>query len=741
MSLGRSSESAEPLRVLHVIHRLFLAGTELGVIKVVNNLDRPRFRPYVVALDRTGPEARAAIRSDVTVFEMNRQEGLDLALIGRLAALMREHRIDLVHSHNWTTYLYAVAASRIARIPIVIHGEHGRETADVSREWRRRILERILARGVHHFTAVSRDLCEHIVRDWGVSPARVRFIPNGVAVERFDEAFDRTAVRVALGAASGERIVGAIGVLRAVKDYDTLVHAFALVRRTRPDTRLVLVGHDRDHRFERRMRETFPEWASVAPHVSFLGIRTDVPALLSEFDVYVNSSIYEGMSNTTLEAMAARRAVVATRVGGTPDLIEEGVNGWLVPSRDPEALADRIGWVLDHPEEARAMGLAGRRRIESHHSFTRMVQGNADLYEFLADRKRGGWRRTHRVRAAVAEAAWWSGVIPFARLVRRRDLTVIAYHRVLPYKASQGQPGDAMRLSAELFEEQIATLARDCEPLTPAEILDRFERRRPFPLHAVWITFDDGYRDNLLHAWPVLRKYGVPATLFLATGPIDDGSMLWWDDLAESVRRLHAAGRPHLEAAARGLTGSVAECLLGGATGSASHAQAVDAAIRALNEGNEEDRGAAVQALHEAARMVDDAAWPRLMLTWEEIRRLCAEGLSLGGHTHRHTFLDTLSAESASEEIHQSLQRIADETGQRPSLFAYPRGRSDANSRRILLEEGVRLAVTTVPGRNTLRTDPLALYRRDSGQLSLGHRHSRAALHLELTGWLDGRYR
>jgi len=726
------------LRVLHVIHRLVIGGTEYGVIKVVNRLDRSRFAPFICSLRDAFPDGRAALRDDVPVFELHRREGLSPATVFALARLIVEQRIDIIHSHNWTTYFYAVLAARATRVPVVVHGEHGRETAGISSDTRRRLAERVLARGVDHFTAVSRDLCEHIAVDWRVPRSRIRFIPNGVDLQRYDDLPSPAAARALMGAAPSERVIGAVGTFRDVKDYSTLMRAFAILRRTRADLRLVMVGLDFGGRFLARMEREMPGWEELRHWVTFTGTRPDVPQILAGFDVYASSSIYEGMSNTILEAMAARRAVVATRVGGTPDLVDEGVTGWMVPPGDPEALAERIGWVLDHPTEARAAGLAGRLRVEERHNFSAMVEGNAQLYEAAFARKRAAWRKSHRARAIVAGAARWSGAVALRRALTPPALSILAYHNVVPYAEGREMPGDAMRIGSEIFEEQMDRLASRYHPMGAAEVAEHFQSRRPFPRDSVWVTFDDGYADNYRHAYPILRRYRVPATIFLVTDRIDHGGALWWDDLGESVRRLDRSGHGALRDAARSAGEPIGRVLEDVAGGTASWTSCVDRAIALLNGLPEAQRLGIVDTLRSAADSLDPSPRPRLMLNWDEVRTMHAGGVTFGGHTASHVFLDTLPAEEADAEVERSLVRIGTETGERPISLAYPRGRSSEASRRLLQKRGVRLAVTTMPGANTLSTDPLSLKRRDAGYLALGPRFSSSLFDLEISGWLDG---
>ncbi|HET9952703.1 MAG TPA: glycosyltransferase [Candidatus Eisenbacteria bacterium] len=733
----RNSDSPK-LRVLHVIHRLALGGTEYGVIKVVNHLDRDRFQPSICSLLNAFPEGVAALRSDVPVTSLERAAGFQTSVLYRLADLMRDQRIDIVHSHNWTTYLYAVIAASMARVPVVIHGEHGRETAEVSKETRRRLLERMLAGRVDHFTAVSRDLCEHIATDWKVRRSRIRFIPNGIELARYEKLPELAAARAGMGLPESAQVIGTIGNFRDVKDFASLVAAFAIVRRDRPRARLAMAGIDPDRRFATRMEREMPNWDELSRSVSFLGVRTDVPQLLAGFDVYVNSSIYEGMSNTILEAMAARRPVVATRVGGTPDLVEDGVTGWMVPSKDPERLAERIAWVLDHPEEGKAMGLAGRRRVEERHSFPEMVAGNARLYEAVYARKRAPWRGSHRARSLAGGAARWSGALSIRRAIAPPSLSVLAYHNVLPYADGRDRPGEAMRVASEIFEEQMDRLASRYHPMGAAEVAEHFAARRPFPRGAVWVTFDDGYVDNYRHAFPILRRFRIPATIFLVTDRMDHGGSLWWDDLAESVRRLDRGGAGALRDAARAVGDQAGRLLEDVAAGTTSWTNGVDRAISLLNTLEEDRRLGIVESLRSAADGLDPSPRPRLMLGWEEVRAMRAGGVTFGSHTASHAFLDTLPIEGADAELEKSIARIESETGEPPISMAYPRGRSSEATRRLLEKRGIRLAVTTMPGANSLSTDPLALKRRDAGYLALGPRFSPGLFDLEISGWFDG---
>ena len=387
MRVPRSSEDSPipPLRIAHVVDVLALAGMEYGVVKLVNRLDPARFRSMIVCMRHRREDVNAFLSPEVAVFEMRKESGRNWRVIGRLASLFRAERADVVHSHNWSTFLYAVCAARLAGVPAVIHGEHGKD--DTLRHPKRVLGARILAKGVDRVCAVSRDLAEEVVRDWRVPRDRVRWIPNGVDLDAFGGDDRSDALRGELGLSPGDLVVMNTGGFRAIKDHTTLLRAFAAVHRAEPRARLLLVGQGSAEN-PRAGLDREAEALGVGAAVRFAGVRTDIPRLLRTCDVYVNSSRYEGMSNTILEAMAAGRPVVATAVGGNPDLVGDGVTGYLVPAGDAEAMASRVLELLRNADARARMGAAGRARMEAVHSMPGMVRAYDALYTELTSKRR-----------------------------------------------------------------------------------------------------------------------------------------------------------------------------------------------------------------------------------------------------------------------------------------------------------------------------------------------------------------
>ncbi len=712
-SSGPEGPVDRPIRVMHVVDLLALAGMEYGVMKVANRLDPARVAVSICCLRFQADAAKAVLDPRIPVFALEERVERNLGLVLKLAGLFRRERIDIVHSHNWATYFYSTLAARLAGVPVHIHGEHGHDSQAPAR--RRLLIKRALAPAVTRFVAVSGDLGRELVQDWHLRPERVRLIANGVDLDRFHAEKASDALRDSLGIPPGEKVVVSVGGLRRIKDYPTLLGAFSLLRARLGEGRLVIVGHS----YYREIREELDQLAEtlgIRDQVIFTGVRQDVPALLRLCDVYVNSSLFEGMSNTILEAMAMGIPVVATRVGGNPELVTDGVTGYLVPPGDPGALARRVEALLRDPALRAAMGEAARGQVERRHRMESMVRANEELYRETV------WRRRIRrhapprqwVKRAVARALAGSGTLAALGRIHPPGLAVLTYHRVLPLPVARDYPFRAMVIARDEFEGQIAHLARRYRVLPLGEAIERLSAGT-LPPRAVSITFDDGYQDNYEHALPVLRRYGLPATFFVVTDALDGRIRLWWDAVAESV----AAARGRLDARALETLPRWARFAFDASGRSAP--RAIQDLVTRLNEARPSERAATLAAIEVACRGYREAP-PRLMLSWDEAREMAAHGLQFESHTRTHAFLDEIGKEEAYEELSGSLARIAEVLGQRARFLAYPRGRASLDQYPVIRRAGIEAALTTQLGTNRPGCDLLALSRVDIGysRLDLG---------------------
>jgi glycosyltransferase involved in cell wall biosynthesis len=290
--------------------------------------------------------------------------------LGELLKVTRRFRPDVIHGYLFGPNLFAVAAGRLAGVPVVAVAKRNVDAFETPRQL---LLQKLIHRTATHVTAVSAAVADTVVA-LGVPKSRVTVIPNGVDVGRFPEPIGSR--RAAPGTA-GIPVIGSVGCLAPRKDYATLLEALAELQARGRAFRAMLVGDGP----ERTTLESRARALGLEGRIEFLGEREDVENLLACMDVFVLSSREEGIPNALLEAMAAGCPAVATAVGGTPEVLEPGVTGWLVPPGSPRALADALGQVLDDPEEASRRGTAARRRVEDSMSIDAMARRHEEFYQ------------------------------------------------------------------------------------------------------------------------------------------------------------------------------------------------------------------------------------------------------------------------------------------------------------------------------------------------------------------------
>ena len=352
------------MRIVQVTESLEIGGAERVVVTLANELARRGHESSVVCLKTEGPLANDLV--GVPSSCIAKGEGNDPRAILRLAAALRAARAEVVHSHDWGCYLDTMLAARLARVPVAVHTAHGKymayppgRMATLKKSFRH-ALERRAARRYGNVVCVSDALRAHVTEEIGIPASLTRTIANGVAVPPL------TPRPVASPGAA--RLV-TVGRLAAVKNFGMLIRAFAGLAVRWPRLELHIVGDGP----ERAALETLATQLGLADMVKFLGFRSDVDALLLQSHVFVLTSLSEGIPMAILEAMKSGLPVVATRVGGVPATVQEGVTGLLVESGDERALVRALAALIEQPDVAVAMGAAGHARARSEFSVEAMV--------------------------------------------------------------------------------------------------------------------------------------------------------------------------------------------------------------------------------------------------------------------------------------------------------------------------------------------------------------------------------
>lgn len=370
-SVTRSS--ARPVRICHVSMTLDTGGLERLLVEMSKHIDRDKLSFDFVSLCG---ESKPALELRDLGFQVD-SFGFDgskgkLKLLKRLRQHFVAGQYDVVHTHNTYPQFYAAPAARFAKVPVVINTQHGRGCGPGSKAaWQFRIANRF----TDCVVGVSEDatrLCQGQDRH---SAAKMRCIWNGVDLQRFQyfgPVDELHAVSVAR--------------LSPEKDFPTLIRAIALVKQRQPNFRVTIVGDGK----ERPSLEQLAVELDVADRITFAGEQSDIPTFLRQAGFFVSSSRTEGISLTLLEAMGCGLPILATAVGGNPEIIDDGRTGRLVPSENPEALADAIDQMCRDQEMWRTMGELGRDRVERHFSLRSMIDRYSALYDgFLAKKRQG----------------------------------------------------------------------------------------------------------------------------------------------------------------------------------------------------------------------------------------------------------------------------------------------------------------------------------------------------------------
>lgn len=365
---------------MHVVDHLGKGGLENGLVNLINGLDPDRFEHVVYAIRRLGPNADRLPKDRVRIICQGKQDTDTRFQLPRLAREIRAVRPDIVHSRNWGS-VEAVPAARIVGCAAV-HSEHGLEMDANAKEPRRRIWFRRLAYELaNQVLSVSDQLKELHARRTGFNAGRVTVIHNGVDGARyFHDPDSRARTRRELGLSEYEFCIGCVGNLLPVKDHMTMLRAVGRFGSDVGPWRLIIVGEGSERPALQRYLEEHP---TIKGHVSLMGTSDRVPELLNAMDVYVLPSLAEGICNSLLEAMSTGLTVIATSTGGNPEVVVDGVSGWLFPVGDCGRLAEQLRLLQERQDLRAQLSQEAVRRVRAEFSIESMVRKYAQVYETL----------------------------------------------------------------------------------------------------------------------------------------------------------------------------------------------------------------------------------------------------------------------------------------------------------------------------------------------------------------------
>jgi sugar transferase (PEP-CTERM/EpsH1 system associated) len=374
--------------VVHLVYRLDFGGLENLMVERINRMPAEAYRHAVVALTEITDFADKIKKPGVGLYALDKQPGLSLKTHADLWKLLRRLKPAVLHTYNLSAAEYAPVAM-LAGVPVRINGAHGRDASDPNgTNPKHKLLRQLMLPFYDCCYGNSADLVEWNREVIGVPEHKSRLLGNGIDTDKFHPR-QSAGVRPLEPSGFGPEcvVIGSVGRIQDVKDHAGLLAAFVLLCERCPEAsanlRLVIIG---DGPLLPALRAKAAA-AGVAERVWLPGARTDVAQILRGLDIFAMSSLAEGTPGAALEAMACGLPVVGTRVGGIPEVIDEGVTGMMVPPSDPEAMADALGRYLGSPDLARRHGAAGRERILRKYNMPAMVAAYKSLYDTLCERK------------------------------------------------------------------------------------------------------------------------------------------------------------------------------------------------------------------------------------------------------------------------------------------------------------------------------------------------------------------
>lgn len=359
-------------RLAFLIGTLGVGGAERFLMELVRKVPRDRYEVQVVCIARRGEFGELLAREGCDVVELGKRTGLDPLILPRLVRQLRRFRPHVVNTHLWTADLWGRLAAYLTGTPVVVVTE---QNVDLWKSGLNHAIDARLLSRTDAVICVSHEVAR-FYRSRGVPPEKLHVIPNAIDVTPFDRP-PVEGLRSEVGAAPEDFLFLSAARLHPQKAQSVLLEATRRLAGECDGFQVLLAG-------EGPLRETLEAEVrrlSLGHHVKLLGLRQDLPSLLRQANAFVLSSLYEGLPLAILEAMAARLPVVATRVGGCPEVVIEGRTGFLVPPGNAGALAQAMANLMNARDRAREMGVEGRRLVEAEYRIEQSAERTLALFD------------------------------------------------------------------------------------------------------------------------------------------------------------------------------------------------------------------------------------------------------------------------------------------------------------------------------------------------------------------------
>lgn len=363
------------VRIMHVVQSLNCGGQEKMIISLAERQIAADMYSSICVLEGAGELSQEAEKKNIPLFYLNKQPGVRLSIIAKLRCLLKQNKITVMHAHNMGPAFYGAISVCFAGVPVAVVTRHGRDPI----RW-----NALLWHMIDAVVAISKDTITEFRKSNAISASKAHVIYNGTdtTVSRNILA-DRSSIKKQFGISDSDIVIGSVGRLCPEKDFITLINAYKFIVLRYPNTKLLIVGGG-------KLQAELAMYCSqngIDNKVIFTGFRNNIHELLEIIDIFVLSSISEGMPLALLEAMASGKPSVVTNVGGNVEVVVDGVTGFIVPPKTPDVLASRIMDLIGNKKLSEQFSEAAKNRVADYFSVEHMAEEYLKLYLNILERK------------------------------------------------------------------------------------------------------------------------------------------------------------------------------------------------------------------------------------------------------------------------------------------------------------------------------------------------------------------
>lgn len=364
------------IKIMHILPSLEIGGMETALITLINAMDTEHFENQIFCFDFKNYENSIQHRlhdENIPIYIFEKGHGVDYWLPVKISRILRQQKIDIVHTRNFAALLYGSVAAKLAGVQGIIADIRGRIPVDEGQKCKR------LSFMVSRFVGVSEDINKMLTIDFKIKASKVQTIYNGVQIPDAPPNRDVASLRAKHGLAPDDFVIGTIGRIELVKDYASLIRMSAPILHRYTKAKLMIVG-DGSQRVE---LENLAKELDVSAQTIFTGYQKEVSNYLQLINLFALTSVSEGISNVLLEAMAASIPVIATEVGGNPEIVRHDQTGFLIARSNLNQITEKVELLINNPELAKSLGQNGRRCVEEKFTIKKMVSEYQSLYQAI----------------------------------------------------------------------------------------------------------------------------------------------------------------------------------------------------------------------------------------------------------------------------------------------------------------------------------------------------------------------